>query len=187
LDGGEGGADQQMQAMREQMEQMRAQLEQRALQQSPPAADPGAPPAAQQPLSGYRRPEPPPTQAPAASAAPTASPAPTGLPGGARPSIEGSPYDAVLPDGQPSPLGSESSPFARLEAEQTAAEVEAEAAAPPAASDGGTFRPEPQRLVSSNDAPASTAEEEDPGEVDRVLLAKEFSGLLQVDEDGDEN
>jgi hypothetical protein len=43
---------------------------------------------------------------------------------------------------------------------------------------------EPQRLVSfrpdGGDAP------EEPGEIDRVLLAKEFSGLLQVDQDPDE-
>jgi hypothetical protein len=44
---------------------------------------------------------------------------------------------------------------------------------------------EPQRLVSSE---RGTGEEgaEEPGEIDRVLLAKEFSGLLQVDQDPDE-
>ncbi len=86
------------------------------------------------------------------------------------------------------PFSSESSPFARLEAEQAAAAVESAAAGP--TEDGGTFRQEPQRLVSPP-APAPTAPapqpEEEPGEVDRVMLAKEFSGLLQVGEDGDED
>jgi hypothetical protein len=44
---------------------------------------------------------------------------------------------------------------------------------------------EPQRLVSSERA-ANDDGAEDPGEIDRVLLAKEFSGLLQVDQDPDE-
>ena len=87
-----------------------------------------------------------------------------------------------------SPFGSESSPFARLEAEQAAAATAAET--PASAEDGGVFRQEPQRLVSPEDAPVpAPAEEEpeEPGEVDRVMLAKEFSGLLQVGEDGDED
>jgi hypothetical protein len=210
-----GGADstpvEQMQAMQEQMAAMRAQLEQQALQQAPasPApqqapAQPASPqpvqptnpppagaPGPQQPLSGYRRPE----ASPAAPTPDAATPRPSEL-GGARPSIEGSAYEAVLPD-QTAPLGSEGSPFARLDAERAAAD--APAAAPeaaetpadpgeaPAAADGGAFRQEPQRLVSSDDAPQADAPEEDPGEVDRVMLAKEFSGLLQVDGDGDEN
>ena len=102
--------------------------------------------------------------------------------------MEGSPYEAVLADEQSAaPFSSESSPFARLEAEQAAAAVESAGAGP---DDGGTFRQEPQRLVSppaaAPTAPAPQAEEE-PGEVDRVMLAKEFSGLLQVGEDGDED
>jgi hypothetical protein len=44
---------------------------------------------------------------------------------------------------------------------------------------------EPQRLVSSGRGTDDGAPEE-PGEIDRVLLAKEFSGLLQVDQDPDE-
>ena len=53
---------------------------------------------------------------------------------------------------------------------------------------GAVFRREPQRLVSSGgvddeEDPSS----EEPGEVDRVMLAKEFSGLLQLKEDGDED
>jgi hypothetical protein len=51
------------------------------------------------------------------------------------------------------------------------------------------FRQEPQRLVSAEPPTAeeAPAEQEDPPEVDRVMLAKEFSGLLQVGEDGDED
>ena len=48
------------------------------------------------------------------------------------------------------------------------------------------FRREPQRLVSSESTPDEAATDE-PGEVDRVMLAKEFSGLLQLNEDGDED
>jgi hypothetical protein len=44
---------------------------------------------------------------------------------------------------------------------------------------------EPQRLVSSERG-TDDAGSEEPGEIDRVLLAKEFSGLLQVDRDPDE-
>jgi hypothetical protein len=44
---------------------------------------------------------------------------------------------------------------------------------------------EPQRLVSSKRESDDEGPEE-PGEIDRVLLAKEFSGLLQVDKDPDE-
>ena len=52
----------------------------------------------------------------------------------------------------------------------------------------GAFRREPQRLVSPNGAPDEPDEvTEEPSEVDRVMLAKEFSGLLQLDEDGDED
>jgi hypothetical protein len=198
-----GGADstpvEQMQAMQEQMAAMQAQLQQQALQQAPPATatpapaapSPAAPspgPAGSQQLSGYRRPDsavPTPTPEPAADAA---APLSADLSGHARPSVEGSPYEAVLADERSaSAFGSESSPFARLEAEQAAAVTAAE---PPAsADDGGVFRQEPQRLVSPEDAPApAPAEEpEEPGEVDRVMLAKEFSGLLQVGEDGDED
>ncbi|MEP6759640.1 MAG: hypothetical protein ABJB55_10630 [Actinomycetota bacterium] len=190
------GADpahlQQMQAMQEQMAAMQAQLQQQALQQAPQQAPPSAPPQVQRPapspapagsqqLSGYRRPE---TATPAPVADPPVSaPAPgpaADLTGRARPSVEGSPYEAVLDDERSaSPFGAESSPFARLEAEQTAA------AAEPAPSDDGAFREEPQRLISPEE-PAPPPEE-DPGEVDRVMLAKEFSGLLQVGEDGDED
>jgi hypothetical protein len=194
------GADpdqlQQMQAMQEQMAAMQAQLQQQALQQSPPGAAPPvaesgslSPAATPQPLSGYRRPD-------GATAAPApvpetapATPGPD-LSGRPRPSVEGSPYESVLADdgpGAPTPFGAESSPFARLEAEQAAAAAEAAAGpAEPAATDAApAFRSEPQRLVSAEEPPAAPPEEE-AGEVDRVMLAKEFSGLLQVGEDGDE-
>jgi hypothetical protein len=220
--GAESGADwsnadsaqlQQMQAMQEQMAAMQAQLQQaQALQQGAPALTPSAPPpatsapapapsiadqASAQPLSGYRRPEsatPPPAE-------PAAPEAPRTELGGARPSIEGSQYESVLADEQPAPFGSESSPFARLEAEQAQAAVEQEARpapterpAPPAAAesappsaDASAFRTEPQRLVSPDASPPAADDQEEPGEVDRVMLAKEFSGLLQLDEDGDED
>jgi hypothetical protein len=218
---------QQMQAMQEQMAAMQAQLEQtQALQTpiepapydapavqpstaqppaaaQPPTAPPGVaqppttqPAATHQPLSGYRRPG-------SASQSPAAEPAPVEQPrtelGGSRPSIEGSPYESVLADDQPAPFGSESSPFARLEAEQAQAAAEHSASPSyedrptpssgedPLTADASTFRTEPQRLVST-DAPAPAPDEpEEPGEVDRVMLAKEFSGLLQLDGDGDED
>jgi hypothetical protein len=209
------GADpsqlEQMQAMQEQMAAMQAQLQHaQALQQSPEVAEPPAtqppapqpaatveppaaqppaaqPPASAQPLSGYRRPEstsPPPVAEPAATEQPRAEL------GGARPSIEGSAYEAVLSDEQPAPFGAESSPFARLEAEQAQAEAErtsSPSAGDPAVADASAFRSEPQRLVSPDVPPPVSEDQEEPGEVDRVMLAKEFSGLLQLDGDGDED
>jgi hypothetical protein len=59
-------------------------------------------------------------------------------------------------------------------------------AQPPDADPAAGFRREPQRLASSEPADDDTTVEE-PGEVDRVMLAKEFSGLLQLNEDGDED
>ncbi|HTG47100.1 MAG TPA: hypothetical protein VK646_05555 [Actinomycetota bacterium] len=112
--------------------------------------------------------------------------------------------------GRPAAFATESSPFARLEAESAAAAVEsaggATAVAPPPVaaeptsaellpapaeepSAAGAFDREPQRLVSP-DRPMDEGGDEDEdelGEVDRVMLAKEFSGLLQADEDGDED
>ena len=206
------GADpaqlQQMQAMQEQMAAMQAQLQQaQALQQAPVAPTPvpaEAPPASTQPLSGYRRPEsasPTPASAPPASPTPTepaAGEQPRAELGGARPSIEGSAYESVLSDEQPTPFGAEGSPFARLESEQAQAAAEraappaADQAAPPAAADqagadASAFRTEPQRLVSPEAAPPASEGQEEPGEVDRVMLAKEFSGLLQLDGDDDED
>ena len=61
------------------------------------------------------------------------------------------------------------------------AEVDAVSAAPDAPVSG--LRREPQQLVGGG----STQADEEEGEIDRVLLAKEFSGLLQLDSDGDED
>ena len=137
---------QQMQAMQEQMAAMQAQLQQQALQQAPPATvtpaqaapSPAAPnpgPGSSQQLSGYRRPD---------SAVPTSAPDPAADTGHARPSVEGSPYEAVLADERSaSPFGSESSPFARLEAEQAVAATVADTSV--SVDDGGVFRQEPQQ------------------------------------------
>jgi hypothetical protein len=151
-----------------------------------PAPAPATDGAPSQPLSGYRRPEsaaPPPAE-------PVAAETPRAELGGARPSIEGSAYESVLADEQPPPFGAEASPFARLEAEQAQAAAE-QLATPepvdPATTDASAFRAEPQRLVSPDAAPPAADEQEEPGEVDRVMLAKEFSGLLQLDGDGDED
>jgi hypothetical protein len=187
------GADpaqlQQMQAMQEQVAELQARLQHQPYPQAPPDAGSAA-----GSLSGYRRPESaaPPTAAPPTAEAPAIAARPGAeLSGGARPSIEGSPYESVLPEEQASAFGTEGSPFARLAAEQVATgEPAATAPEPTSASapaDGGAFRQEPQRLVSSRDTGAETPQEEEPGEVDRVMLAKEFSGLLQVGEDGDED
>jgi hypothetical protein len=126
-----------------------------------------------------------------------------------------SPEIEVTPAGRPAAFATDGSPFARLEAEQAAATAErptpAEAIpgfeplaatpltephpepAPPAvaqpadAEPAASFRREPQRLVSSEPASEEDAGTDEPGEVDRVMLAKEFSGLLQLNEDGDED
>jgi hypothetical protein len=59
---------------------------------------------------------------------------------------------------------------------------------PADAESSAAFRREPQRLVTSEEAPdEAEAASDEPGEVDRVMLAKEFSGLLQLNEDGDED
>jgi hypothetical protein len=62
-----------------------------------------------------------------------------------------------------------------------------EVAQPADAEPSVAFRREPQRLASSDPAPDEDTAPEEPGEVDRVMLAKEFSGLLQLNEDGDED
>ncbi len=189
-------AQQQMQAMQEQMAAMQAQLQQQALQQSPPISPPvaapgGAAPAGGQgqPVSGYRRPETP-APAPAPVETPAAIPAPD-LSSHPRPSLDGSAFEAVLADeppdtSSPTPFGAESSPFARLEAEQAASAAEAATRPPEPSTDAGAFRAEPQRLIAAEPPPPAEPAEEEAGEVDRVMLAKEFSGLLQVDRDDDE-
>jgi hypothetical protein len=90
-------------------------------------------------------------------------------------SIELEPLAAPPLTGSPEPAGSP--PVASPEIPRTA---DPDGEAP--------FRREPQRLV----PPGAADDEEDPssdepGEVDRVMLAKEFSGLLQLKEDGDED
>jgi hypothetical protein len=167
-----------------------AQLQAEQPQQQPAQQQPTA---RQQPLSGYRRPEPA-GQPPAGSAGDDTPSSGSGaeLAGGARPSIEGSPYEDVLGDEQAAPFGAEASPFARLEAEQAASRAESDGERPV---DAGTFSSQPQRLVSSEEPaqpqpqpqPQPQQDDEEPGEVDRVMLAKEFSGLLQPGEDGDED
>ena len=120
--------------------------------------------------------------------------------------------EPVTPAGRPAAFATEGSPFSRLEAEQAASSSPAVAPlqAAPLVVEGATgaepaggaadetpsvegdpatpFRREPQRLVSAeraSDEPEKVTEE--PSEVDRVMLAKEFSGLLQLNEDGDED
>ena len=119
--------------------------------------------------------------------------------------------DPVTPAGRPAAFATEGSPFSRLEAEQAASSLPAIApleAAPLVAPGSGVepsvggsddaspvggeeatpFRREPQRLVSAERAPDEPEKvTEEPSEVDRVMLAKEFSGLLQLNEDGDED
>jgi hypothetical protein len=60
----------------------------------------------------------------------------------------------------------------------------ADAATEPKEEPGSALGREPQRLVSSG---STSGESEEPGEIDRVMLAQEFSGLLQLDGDGDED
>ncbi len=92
--------------------------------------------------------------------------------------------------GAPKPFGA--NPFAEFadgvveQAEEAPATSEPEAAAgaavsveEPAAGSATTFR---KKLAGGEEAPA-----EHPGEIDRVMLAKEFSGLLQLDSEADED
>ena len=119
--------------------------------------------------------------------------------------------DPVTPGGRPAAFATEGSPFSRLEAEQAASTLPAIApleaaplvapgsglepsvggsddASPLEAEEATPFRREPQRLVSAERAPDEPEKvTEEPSEVDRVMLAKEFSGLLQLNEDGDED
>jgi len=53
----------------------------------------------------------------------------------------------------------------------------------PAAEQVSSLRREPQRLVGAGEG----GQEEGAGEIDRVMLAKEFSGLLQLEADADED
>src|SRR5437899_1119578 len=116
--------------------------------------------------------------------------------------------EPVTPAGRPAAFATEGSACSRLEAEQAASAAAAPLEEQPLIADGSAgpatrgpdeaaptegepatpFRREPQRLVSAERAPDEPEKvTEEPGEVDRVMLAKEFSGLLQLNEDGDED
>jgi hypothetical protein len=69
-----------------------------------------------------------------------------------------------------------------VEAVSAAPEPSAEEPAPAPDEPATALKKEPQKLMSSGSEPA----EGEGSEIDRVLLAKEFSGLLQLDSDGDE-
>lgn len=126
--------------------------------------------------------------------------------------------DDVTAGGRPTAFGSESSPFARLEAESAAAALGTAgpaAVAPPPVAPAPIREAPPVEIPVEVVAPAYVEEpaveveirrepletgspdrptdegpggddEDELGEVDRVMLAKEFSGLLQADGDGDE-
>lgn len=68
-----------------------------------------------------------------------------------------------------------------VDAVASAPELPAEEPVPPE-EPATALKKEPQKLMSSGSEPA----EGEGSEIDRVLLAKEFSGLLQLDSDGDE-
>jgi hypothetical protein len=69
-----------------------------------------------------------------------------------------------------------------VETSEAVAEAPAEAPSETRKGKASGLKKKPEKLMSSG---AETGEEE-PAEIDRVLLAKEFSGLLQLDSDGDE-
>ncbi len=161
---------------------------------------------------GAAAPQPPSEEAASSGAEPATIEPPDRL----RPAVF-SDADPVTPAGRPAAFATEGSPFSRLESEQAASEATSAPAPPPAVapleaapllvdaltdgvggatgegpSVGGDpatpFRREPQRLVSAERAPEEPERvTEEPSEVDRVMLAKEFSGLLQLNEDGDED
>jgi hypothetical protein len=114
---------------------------------------------------------------------------------------------AAPPVAAATPAPVEAAETVHAEAGTAAPPVEAPSAAPPeapppapagedAASDQPVtgLRREPQKLVGSGwatgedqgEGDTAQAEMEEVGEIDRVMLAKEFSGLLQLDTDGDE-
>lgn len=95
--------------------------------------------------------------------------------------------DTVDAGGGPAPFGA--NPFAEfadgvVEDDETADEAAAapdEAAAAPDEAPATSFPRAPQKLAGEGEPGEQPA-----GEIDRVMLAKEFSGLLQLDSDGDE-
>ena len=138
------------------------------------------------------------------------SPGTVGEPERLRPTTP-SEADPVTPAGRPAAFATEGSPFSRrrpsrprppspavapLEAAPLVAPgsgVEpsvggSDDASPGEGEEATPFRREPQRLVSAERAPDEPEKvTEEPSEIDRVMLAKEFSGLLQLNEDGDED
>jgi hypothetical protein len=108
------------------------------------------------------------------------------------------PPAGVVPEAGDEPEPLRDSPFARVRAERSELPIQGgggsdpvlDAAADPVApepgaaaepSPGSSFPRGPQRLAGEGDAPAPEA-----GEIDRVMLAKEFGGLLQADSEADE-
>jgi hypothetical protein len=67
------------------------------------------------------------------------------------------------------------------------ATARASAAEPANAAEGGPSAPEPEEAPPSEERPAEARQgKEDDSEVDRILLAKEFAGLLQVPKEDDD-
>jgi len=121
-----------------------------------------------------------------AIAGPEAGAASAGIPGpeaGAAPAGISGPEAGAAPAGIAGLEPLEAPPLTEPHPDPAPPEVGQPADAEPSAS----FRREPQRLVSSDAAEEADLGGEEPGEVDRVMLAKEFSGLLQLNEDGDED
>jgi hypothetical protein len=116
----------------------------------------------------------------------------------------GKPRSSLHPQDRPQPVqvtaagnerpdaakaGKRNGPEAPAQETQPAEEATAEAGdapAPQKEDPASALAREPQRLVSSESA-TEGGEAEEPGEIDRVMLAQEFSGLLQMDSDGDED
>jgi hypothetical protein len=90
---------------------------------------------------------------------------------------------AASPVVDPPPVEAVAAPL-DLPAEAVPAPAAEAVVAPPADAETPVtaLKREPEKLMSSGPA----GEGEEGGEIDRVLLAKEFSGLLQLDSDGDE-
>jgi hypothetical protein len=129
-------------------------------------------------------------------APPGATQAPDPVAASAEATVSAESVTEVDPTG-PAPFGS--NPFTEFAdgvvepEEESAAEALTEAsaadpatdAAPPSGKEPGkasSFPKKPQKLAGDADETA-----DQPGEIDRVMLAKEFSGLLQLDVDTDED
>ena len=69
----------------------------------------------------------------------------------------------------------------------TAVAARAPTAGPSSSAEPSPGEPEPEQAPTSGDSPSETRQgKEDDSEVDRILLAKEFAGLLQVPKEDDE-